>query len=57
MQYFLSMLPVLLIGVIPRFVTIFQNAKLTLPLPTQMLLDLSRVKPNTLGNTRMLKRL
>ena len=34
---------VLLIGVIPRFVTIFQNAKLTLPLPTQICLLLYKM--------------
>jgi type IV pilus assembly protein PilC len=34
---------VLLIGVIPRFVTIFQNAKLTLPLPTQICLLLYKI--------------
>ena len=34
---------VLLIGVIPRFVTIFQNAKLALPLPTQICLLLYKL--------------
>jgi type IV pilus assembly protein PilC len=34
---------VLLIGVIPKFVTIFQNAKLTLPLPTQICLLLYKM--------------
>jgi type IV pilus assembly protein PilC len=34
---------VLLIGVIPKFVTIFQSAKLTLPLPTQICLLLYKM--------------